>query len=81
MTTSPNSIPESNPADAIPDLLAVSMTAAARMIGISSRSLWLLVNRGEVPHFRVGRRVLLPLPELRAWIAARTKGGTRHVAD
>lgn len=57
--------------------LALSAHAAAEMLGISARTLWTLTNAGEIPHARIGRRVVYPLADLESWLAARTKGGER----
>lgn len=45
------------------------------MLGISARTLWTLTNSGEIPHARIGRRVVYPLADLESWLAARTEGG------
>jgi len=59
--------------------LAVNMTTAAKLLGIGTRKLWELTNRGEIPHVRIGRSVRYPVEDLRAWLSQRTngKGGTR----
>jgi excisionase family DNA binding protein len=54
--------------------LALGAVEAARMLGIGTRTLWTLTKSGEIPHARVGRRVLYPLHDLRQWLAARTRG-------
>lgn len=48
---------------------------AAAYLRISRRTLWSMTNAGEVPHLRLGRRVLYPESELQAWIASRVQGG------
>ncbi|MBI1382102.1 MAG: helix-turn-helix domain-containing protein [Planctomycetaceae bacterium] len=47
---------------------------AAQALGISERTLWSLTRdkRNGVPHLRVGRAVLYPTAELRAWLERRT---------
>lgn len=57
------------------DPMLVGMADAAKMLGISTRTLWTLTNSGEIPHARIGRRVLLNVAALREWVDARTKGG------
>jgi len=57
--------------------LAVCAKDAARMLGIGQRKLWSLTNRGDIPHFRIGRSVRYSVPALMEWIDERTKGGRR----
>jgi excisionase family DNA binding protein len=45
--------------------LAVTMREAAEMLSISERSVWTLVNRGELRSFKVGRSVRIPIDALR----------------
>lgn len=52
--------------------IAVSAPEAARMLGIGTRLLWSLTNRGELPCVRLGRRVLYSVDELRRLLAERT---------
>lgn len=58
--------------------LALRPKEAAKALGISERKLWSMTNCGEIPHVRAGRAVLYPLHELRAWLAARVKGGEQQ---
>jgi excisionase family DNA binding protein len=60
--------------DAIEPLLVDSPTAI-RLLSVSPRLLWTMTNRGEIPHVRLGRRVLYPLDRLKAYVAAHTEGG------
>ncbi|MGP1347130.1 MAG: helix-turn-helix domain-containing protein [Phycisphaerales bacterium] len=53
------------------ELISVSVPKAAAMVGLSERKTWDLVADGTIPSLRVGRRVLIPVAGLRAWI----KGG------
>lgn len=48
--------------------------AAARMLSISTRTLWKLTSRGEIPCVRVGRRVLYEVEQLRQWLASNRSG-------
>lgn len=64
----PTDLRPANPA------LAVNAKDAARILGISPRLLWTYTNCGEIPHLRLGRRLLYPLAALNAWIAAKTEG-------
>ncbi|MCW5776505.1 MAG: helix-turn-helix domain-containing protein [Phycisphaeraceae bacterium] len=60
------------PGDAEPLLMPSSR--AHEMLGISSRQLCKMVAAKEVPHVRIGRRVLFSPRALEAWIDARTEG-------
>jgi len=64
--------------------LALSLREAARAIGVSERTLWEYVKRGDVPSVRMGRagkrtakgrRVLIPVDSLRAWLLAQAGQG------
>lgn len=47
------------------DTLSVSVTEAARLLGVSPYSVRNYIRRGELPAIRLGRRVLLSLSRLR----------------
>jgi excisionase family DNA binding protein len=55
--------------------LALRAKDAARLLGISTRTLWNLTKEGEIPHLRLRRAVTYPVAELRAWVKRRAKGG------
>ena len=40
--------------------LTVSVEEAARLLGISRGLAYLLVNRGDIPSIRLGRRIVVP---------------------
>lgn len=50
----------------------LSTREAAQLLGISTRKLWELTNRGEVPHTRIGRRVLYSREKLLEWFESRS---------
>lgn len=52
--------------------LAVNRREAARLLGVSERLLWTWTNAGEIPHVRLGTRVLYPIEQLRAWLRRHT---------
>jgi excisionase family DNA binding protein len=54
--------------------LLLTVREAAAMLAISTRTLWSLTDRGEVPAVRVGRAVRYCIDDLRDWIK-RKKGG------
>ncbi len=58
--------------------LALTAREAAAAPGVSERLLWSLTNRGEVPHLRLGRRIVYPVGELERWLSEQaSKGGRR----
>jgi len=54
---------------------------AAKVLGVSPRTLWLWTKNGLVPHVRVGlgrRKIILyPLDELRSWLARQSQAAQR----
>ena len=48
--------------------LAVTVPEAARMLGIGKDAAYDGVKRNEIPSYRVGRRILVPLDRLHAVI-------------
>lgn len=62
-------LPESKP-------LAVSPTEAARLIGCGRTMIYQLIGEGgALPSFTLGRRRLIRLAAIEAWIMARESGG------
>ncbi len=59
--------------------LALRPKDATKALGIGSRLLWSMTNRGEIPHVRLGRAVVYPVDELRRWLSeqAQKKGSRR----
>jgi len=42
----------------------VTVEEAARILGIGRASAFEAIHRGEIPHLRIGRRILIPLVAL-----------------
>lgn len=59
--------------------LAVRPRQAAALLGISERTLWSWTKDGIIPAVRVGRLVLYPVEQLRAWLHERSAAD--HVAS
>jgi len=55
--------------------LALRPREAAKKLGISPRLLWAKTQAGEVPHVRIGRRIIYPVQQLREWLAEQATGG------
>ena len=54
--------------------LSYSILEVAKTLGVSSRTVHNIIKRGELSHFRVGVRVLIPADALRQFISERTNG-------
>jgi len=56
----------------MPDLppLAVSISEAVRLSGLGRSSVYAAIKRGALPIRKAGRRTLIELDALRAWVAA-----------
>jgi len=63
------------------DRLTYTVEEAATVLGISRSLAYEAVARGEVPHLRVGRRVLIPRGWLEEWIGGASAGGAPDTAD
>lgn len=46
----------------------MSTADAARMLGITPRTLHRLINSGDIPAYRIGRLVRLQVPDVEAFI-------------
>jgi excisionase family DNA binding protein len=57
--------PTSPPADA----LALRSRDAAKLLGISERTLWTWVQQKRIPHVRVGGCILFPKEALTRWLS------------
>lgn len=55
--------------------LALSVPEAAEALGVSRAQAYIMINSGELPSIRVGRRRLVPLDKLKLWIEDREEGG------
>ena len=55
--------------------LAVSVKQAAELIGVGKNTMYAAVAAGDVPHVKVGRRILIPVSRLEQWLEENTQGG------
>ncbi len=53
--------------------LALSVTEAARLLGISRPTLYTLLHRADFPSFKLGGRTLISAEGLRKWVRAQTR--------
>jgi len=49
--------------------LAYRPRDAAKALGVSERTLWTWTKRGDVPHARIGGRLLYPVAVLERWLS------------
>lgn len=57
--------------------LALSVTEAAKMLGISRNTAYAAIKDGDLPVIRLGRRVLIPVAALEKKLNVSTVGETR----
>jgi excisionase family DNA binding protein len=55
--------------------LLLSVAAAANHLGVSRGTLYELINRGEIEHIRIGRRIVIARDGLRKFIEANSRTG------
>jgi excisionase family DNA binding protein len=56
--------------------LAVSVSEAARLISVSKSTAYALIEQDRLPHVHITeKRIVVPLPELRDWLAKQAVGG------
>ena len=49
---------------------AVTVPEAARLLGVGRTAAYEAARRGELPTRRLGRRLLVPVPALLAWLSS-----------
>lgn len=57
--------------------IAISVDDAAAMAGVGRTTLYAALSDGSLPSLRIGRRRLIRVEALKAWIAAHEQGGIR----
>lgn len=55
--------------------LTISVAEAAQLLGLSPNHTWRLVQNGELPSFRLGRRVLVPRKALEQLVETAATAG------
>ena len=55
----------------------ITVAEAVRYLGICERKVRGLIAEGKIPHYRIGRSVRIPWPELKEWLR---NGGTEGEA-
>jgi excisionase family DNA binding protein len=56
------------------ETVTLRVTEVARILGISRGSAYEAIQRGEIPHIRIGRRVLVPKKALDRFLNGEVKG-------
>ena len=69
-TTSPAPERPTLTIDALKGRATCSVKEAAEILGIHSWSAYEAVKRGEIPALHIGKRILVPVPRLRALLGA-----------
>ena len=63
--------------DSRPEPLLLPGKEAARILGISTRTLWTLSNMGAIPSIRIGRAVRYSVSDLHLFIDNQRRSGDR----
>lgn len=62
--------------------IAISVSEAARLLGVSRPKVYQLMQQERLPSFKVGTRTLIPVADLHKWVTARAeKGGANNAAN
>lgn len=69
-TEEPLAAPDTAPRMELPleGPLILSVTQLAERLGISRSAAYEAVRRGEIPSLRLGRRIIVPIRQLEAWL-------------
>ncbi|MCK9691879.1 helix-turn-helix domain-containing protein [Pseudomonas syringae] len=57
--------------------LSVSVEEAARIVGYSRSGIYEVIAKGELKAFKLGKRRLILMAELKTWIERAAKAGAR----
>lgn len=55
--------------------IAISVTEAAELLGVSRPTVYQLIRRADFPSFKVGSRTLISRSRLEEWVAAQAENG------
>lgn len=56
------------PLDELTGRTTITVSEAARLLGVGRTAAYEAARRGELPTRRLGRRLVVPVPWLRAWL-------------
>lgn len=51
--------------------MTISVAETAKTLGVSTKTVGDMLRNGELPAVRVGKRYLVPVRELQAWVSER----------
>lgn len=57
------------------DPITVSVTEAAKLLGVSRPTVYNMIRGAGLPHISLNRRTLIPVDRLREWVNERAGGG------
>lgn len=60
------------PLEAVADRAIISVEEMARILNLGRSAAYEAARRGELPSRRVGRRLVVPVPAFRRWLAGET---------
>lgn len=58
------------------DKLTLSVSEAAKLLGVGRNHLYTLINEGKIPHVRFGRLIKIPRTELEDWLSSQSRVST-----
>ncbi|SFX40975.1 helix-turn-helix domain-containing protein [Ruminococcus sp. XPD3002] len=61
--------------------LCLNIAEISELTGLSISLIRKMTHSGEIPHIRVGRRILYPAEALAEWLSENTIGGTTIKKD
>jgi excisionase family DNA binding protein len=62
-----------------PERLALRPAEAARLLGVSGRTLWSWTSRGLIPFIRINRTILYPYSALKEWLDQKARATAGEV--
>ena len=54
--------------------IALSVTEAAKQLGVSRATMYQIIRRDDFPAARIGGRVLIPAAKLQSWLENQSEG-------
>ncbi|MBA3361055.1 MAG: helix-turn-helix domain-containing protein [Acidimicrobiia bacterium] len=61
--------------DDLDSRITLTVEEVASLLGLGRTAAYEAARRGEIPIRRLGRRVLIPVPALQAWLGIENGGG------
>ncbi len=59
-----------------PEPVRYSVAELAALLGLSDESIYRGIRRNQIPHLRIGRRLVLPKVAIDDWLRGASTGGT-----